>query len=396
MVYMSLSEYLRISSEAASGDLGPIGPLGKNGTKGEIGEKGAKGDSGAQGPPGATANSSALEATLENALNEIDDLKERLAVLESPPLYGYGTDGPLTIASGETTTSSCAYVTQEIVPSGSQSVNVSSCTSFGAKDEILFHQTQHSEQAGTYETVYVKSCLSNTLTMTQTKFPYYSGTFLGRHPVVTQIVKVSHYTVAEIAGVYRPPAWNGRCGGIIAFKSNETVTISGTLTVQGRGFRGAPRYDSDVDFAQGHVGESEKVSYGAVRQAAAIGSGGGAGNGQGGGYGGAHRTVGSSPERGDSDCDHAAAGAPSTIGSDNFEEIFLGGSGGASGSHEIARDGAEGGASGGIVIINGRISVNVTGSIDARGYPGTHGYVVNLTGNTQPVEEAVEEPEARF
>ncbi|XP_065841363.1 PE-PGRS family protein PE_PGRS45-like [Oscarella lobularis] len=350
---------------------GPKGDAGQVGNPGQQGDDGQKGDA---GEPGISANNSAIQSALDKALKKIAELETRLAILEPPPSYGYGTDGSWNVKSGATVTSACAYVTQATVLTGSKSMTVSSCSLFKKDDEVLFHQTQHFAHAGTYETAYVRSCTSNRLSIADgINSPYYSNVFTGANPAVTQIVKVPHYSDVTIAGTVQASTWNGKCGGIVAFRSNSTVTISGTVTVRGKGFRGAPKYDSGSDYVHGYVGESEKVSYKAIRQSPAIGSGGGGGNGQGGGYGGAHRTVGSTPERGG--CDIASAGAPSAIGSDDFGEIFMGGSGGASGSHGSGtRDGAEGGASGGIVFIYGKTSVSVTGSIDARGLGGTNGY----------------------
>ncbi|XP_065841975.1 collagen alpha-2(I) chain-like [Oscarella lobularis] len=360
--------------DGQKGDAGTAGKDGLKGVAGTAGKNGLKGDAGKKGEPGISANNSAIQSALDKALKKIAELETRLAILEPPPSYGYGTDGSWNVKIGATVTSACAYVTQATVLTGSKSMTVSSCSLFKKDDEVLFHQTQHFAHAGTYETAYVRSCTSNRLSIADgINSPYYSNAFSGANPAVTQIVKVPHYSDVAIAGTVQASTWNGKCGGIVAFRSNSTVTISGTVTVRGKGFRGAPKYDSGSDYVHGYVGESEKVSYKAIRQSPAIGSGGGGGNGQGGGYGGAHRTVGSTPERGG--CDVKSAGAPSTIGSDDFGEIFMGGSGGASGSHGSGtRDGAEGGASGGIVFIYGKTSVSVTGSIDARGLGGTNGY----------------------
>ena len=55
--------------------------------------------------------------------------------------------------------------------------------------------------------------------------------------------------------------------------------------------------------------------------------------------------------------------------------VYFGGSGGASGSHGIGtRDGAEGGASGGIVLIFSSGTVTITGHVEAQGLPGKNGY----------------------
>ncbi|XP_062500512.1 uncharacterized PE-PGRS family protein PE_PGRS36-like [Corticium candelabrum] len=200
----------------------------------------------------------------------------------------------------------------------------------------------------------------------------------GSNPKVVQFSVVSHFTNVTVAGSLKAIAWDGRCGGIVVFRSNGSVSVdeTGTISVRGKGSRDSPRFVSNRDYVPGYVSESSKVGYAAVRQSAAIGSGGGSGNGQGGGYGGAHRTVGSAPQRGG--CDLAAAGAPTITGDNDYSLVEFGGSGGAAGSHNnYGRDGSKGGGSGGIIFIFSQSRVIVEGQIDARGMSGEDGYPAN-------------------
>ena len=355
---------------------------GRDGRDGSKGDVGPKGDEGKAGPPGI-ADSSVL-ARFAAALARIDRLEENLRSVSHVRDFGTGKDGSLTVKGGETHTVGCAYVSQTSpLPPGSRVFTVNSCSLFKRGDEIVIHQTQHPTQAGMFEYAVVQSCLHNRMTLANPlSRPFESGTYNGITPKVAQIAKVPHFVDVNVEGVLEPGSWDGHCGGIVAIRANGTFTVGGHITATGKGFRGAPKYDSPVDYRSGYVGESELIGYQSLRRAAGVGSGGGAGNGQGGGYGGAHLTVGSTPHRGG--CDRAAAGRPSRIGYGDMSFVYFGGSGGASGSHGSGtRDGAEGGASGGIILIFSSGTVTITGLVEARGLPGRNGY--RSTCCAQPV-----------
>ena len=366
----------RDGKDGASGPQGSSGAPGLPGPPGEPGGQGKMGKSGPQGPPGRAESTQHVDRRLVAALSRIERLETEIQKGDEKKTFGSGKDGALNIKRDNAHIVECFYVTQSTIRAGSRVVNVSSCSLLSPGDEIMFHQTQHPVHPGVYEFSYVLSCASNTLKLHYPlKNLYESAVYSGSIPKVVQFSVVPHYTNVTVAGGLKSSAWDGRCGGIVVFRSNGSVSVdeTGTISVRGKGFRGSPRFVSNRDSVPGYVGESSKVGYAAVRQSAAIGSGGGSGNGQGGGYGGAHRTVGSAPQRGG--CDRAAAGAPTITGDKDFSLVEFGGSGGAAGSHNKGgRDGSKGGRSGGIIFIFSQSRVSVEGQIDARGMSGEDGY----------------------
>eukprot|EP00050_Salpingoeca_kvevrii_P019046 m.81737 g.81737 ORF g.81737 m.81737 type:complete len:891 (+) comp8237_c0_seq1:142-2814(+) len=306
---------------------------------------------------------SSLNATIQTQLDDKSDI------------FGTGADGPW--APSDSYTSHCFYVTSD-VPLGTSILTLETCDGVHPDAELLLHQTQDaiSGAAGRYMFAYVTLVDNCTIQLDRrVPFDFYSGRTSDTEPQVTQAVLVPHHTDITIdAGItVFPASWNGKCGGVLVLKATRSIVVHGSISATGKGFRGAPQFISGSDYVHGYVGESEVVGYGAVRRAAAAGSGGGAGHGNGGGYGGAHSTVGSTPERGG--CDVIPAGAPSPVGSSSFAQIFFGGSGGASGSHEgIDRRGAAGGRSGGIIILAARNSISISGDVQADGLKGQNGY----------------------
>ena len=80
-----------------------------------------------------------------------------------------------------------------------------------------------------------------------------------------QAVIVPQYLSVSVAagGTLTAPAWDGSQGGILVFQSAGAITVSGTVTMAGKGFRGAGR--ANVCFPSspsctvnhGRTGESE-------------------------------------------------------------------------------------------------------------------------------------------
>ena len=55
-----------------------------------------------------------------------------------------------------------------------------------------------------------------------------------------QVIRVPSYTTATTSSGLTALAWNGSVGGVLAFDVAQTLTLSGTVSVDGLGFRGAP------------------------------------------------------------------------------------------------------------------------------------------------------------
>lgn len=55
-----------------------------------------------------------------------------------------------------------------------------------------------------------------------------------------QVVRVPRYGSATLSATLTAAAWNGRSGGVLAVDVSGTLTLGGTVSVDGLGFRGAP------------------------------------------------------------------------------------------------------------------------------------------------------------
>jgi hypothetical protein len=163
-------------------------------------------------------------------------------------------------------------------------------------------------------------------------------------------------------------AWDGVKGGVLFLHSAGAVTIDGTLSLDGKGYRGGPR---PAEVAQnGQQGESYGGLGTAVQDALLGGGGGGLGEvcasfGSAGG-GASYGTFGVA---GTTMCS-GAGGA--TYGEPTLAKLFFGSGGGSGGSdNELAENppGGRGGAGGGILMIKAA-SIAVTGSVSSRGSAG--------------------------
>src|SRR5439155_6742217 len=54
-----------------------------------------------------------------------------------------------------------------------------------------------------------------------------------------QVVRVPRFSSATLSGTLTASAWDGRTGGILAVDVSGTLTLGGTVSVDGLGFRGA-------------------------------------------------------------------------------------------------------------------------------------------------------------
>ena len=65
----------------------------------------------------------------------------------------------------------------------------------------------------------------------------------------------------NVEGTLDTGSWDGHCGGIVVVRANGTFSVGGQIIATGKGFRGAPTYDSPADYRPGYVGESELIGY---------------------------------------------------------------------------------------------------------------------------------------
>lgn len=307
---------------------------------------------------------------------------------------GTGADGPLIVPVGMTQT-----INQLTSPAtGSKLTNqlmVAGATGL-AKGQIIFiHQTQGSG-AGSSELNQIVELTANTATLARA--------LVNDYTVGAQVVVVPQYTNVTVAAgaTLTAPAWDGTRGGILIFQASGAVNLDGTLSMLGKGFRGAGA--SGVCFPgapgcllnHGRYGESEA---GPSNFSAMNNGGKGASNGGGGGGGtrgedcaagggGSYGTVGTAGADGSlGTCivnNMHGGGLPGAVlgQGDLTQNISLGPAGGEGGPDENGAYPGPGGNGGGIVIVYaGTFTVNPTsGAVDAGGAPGGSGVTAGPCG----------------
>ncbi len=375
--------------------------------------------------------------------------------------FGDGADGDVTI-SANTNINTGTKISGRSCADGGDAVNYN-VTAFGgttattatlsatpssgclsAGDEVLLINLQGTSSAytnvGNHEIMVIDSISTNTVTFTTLKTKYYGsgssndsgiGTTTSTQRVMLQ--RIPNYNDVTIDSGYSfyPSAWNGTKGGVMMFKANGTVTVTGTIHANALGYRGGSAaqfypggggetyggYNSgtggDEDLHSGYsdpgdagnmggggggasVTDGGSSSGGSGTTTGGAGGGGGCGKGQyyyqsiagaggGGGYGtaatgGAGYATGTS---GGTETSGAGGGGRSskggggggggTYGSTDLTKIYFGSAGGGGGTG-YPRAGGAGGIAGGIVLIKSNsISVNAsTGAISSTGGVGNN------------------------
>ena len=288
-------------------------------------------------------------------------------------VLGDGSDGALTVSVANTIINKYTYLTGN-ESSGENSIVVNDGSDFSNGDEILLIQMQNVDGVGVGQYEY-KTIVSGGGTTSLTfddglKNNYVSGYFNQLNPnasLVTQIVKVSHYTDVTVntGASIIAKTWDGYSGGIIIFKANGSVTVNGTIDVSAKGYRGALKDSQKTGeniAAYQFYGTNHDPHYGGG--GAAWGSCAGQHRtGGGGGYG----TVGSD---GITICNAGKGGL--SYGVANLSQIYMGsggGGGGVNGGGGI--NGGSGGTAGGIILIYANDIVN-DGSILSDGVQGVY------------------------
>jgi hypothetical protein len=302
---------------------------------------------------------------------------------------GTGADGAVT-ASSNTNINTASLVTGRSCANGGDAVNysvisfnaagteatLSSSPSTGClnvNDEILIINLQGTSSAygnvGNYETLRIANVSGSTVTFTTAKSKYYGtnttddtniGTGVSNQRVMLQ--RVPNYTNVTVnAGVsLSPSAWDGVKGGVLFFRANGTVSISGSLAASGIGYRGGSGGPSGRE-PGGYLGESfngYNLTSGGGNSTAAINAGGRNGtqatsspnNGivTGGGGGGGSSTYSSPDEAG-------AGGGGGAYGGG-------GGGGGGSGGSTYALNGGAGGNGGNTDVAGGGGGAAIAGA----------------------------------
>lgn len=252
--------------------------------------------------------------------------------------FGDGSDGALTISTNTTDApidSAC---------SGTSGTNTLSATnaSFSVGQVILIHQTQGTS-AGTWMRTKISGYTAGTITTEDLlNFSYNTG---------AQVLVLKQYTNVTVnSGItWTAKAWNGTVGGILGFLANGTVTITGNIFADGKGYRGG-----STTFAPAFQGEGT-AGIGVASASPNGNGGGGSGHPDQSGAGGGNGTQGSNNLLG------WAYGGNTAGSNDLTTMVFGGGGGGGEGSGS-----SSGGNGGGIIFISG-VTIVVTGSITSNG-----------------------------
>lgn len=273
-------------------------------------------------------------------------------VIIGSSLFGIGQDGDQTISVNTNLNPRRASVTGV---AGSSTLTLTNVNGGGfiVKELVLVHQSRGSG-AGAWELGRVKSVGANTLTLED---PLNNSYVTDGGASRAQVIGVPEYhdlTIGASATV-SPSSWDGNTGGILAFRANGTVTISGTIDATARGYQGG------AGSACGSAWTGEGFNGGTVQGQNSTGhNGGGSGSGTGGG-GGGNGTAGGNP----SPLFGGAQGGTVGGSTDLSQMVFGGGGGGG----EDCLGGGTGGGGGGAIVLMGKI-ITVSGTISSLGSDG--------------------------
>jgi hypothetical protein len=316
--------------------------------------------------------------------------------------FGTGNDGAAVIMTGTTNLGTTNVAAGRVCADGGDAVSYSVtaldattatlATSPGVgclavNDEVLLINLQGTAAAsgnvGQYETLRVAGVVGATVTFVGPKTKSYGsgamddaglGTTAASQRVA--IVRVPNFASITIAAgaTLTTDAWNGGKGGVLFLRSAGAVVVAGTLSLDGKGYRGGGRPPNVLQ--AGFQGESYGGLGTALQAALRGGGGGGLGDacasfgsaGGGAGYGGPGLS-------GTTNCTGRGA---AVYGDPALTMLFFGSGGGSGGNDNVLADnpqGGVGGAGGGILVIKAG-SITVTGLLASRGLAGQ--------GNTTP------------
>jgi hypothetical protein len=249
---------------------------------------------------------------------------------------------------------------------------------FAPGQAVIVHQTQGAN-AGRYEYHRVASAAAGTVTLAAPLANEYSLAGNDRAQVIA-VTELRSLTVTA-TGSLTAPAWNGQHGGILALDVAGAVSVAGTVTMGGRGFRPqghACLYHCGRGYqgeGAGGVGSANIVANGSG------GGGGGAGQDDGSAGGGAYGGAG---EGGvyiaENYCNTCAESCPvphglggAAVGNISLGvSALFGGAGGEGGADEDGGNPGAGGAGGGAILLRAG-TVAVTGAVTSDGASGVDG-----------------------
>lgn len=172
--------------------------------------------------------------------------------------FGAGQEGAIPAAGGVVNTYATVTAT-----AGTKTVTTNLSVSVG--DWVLLHQTQGGTNTGHYELVRVDSVSAGSFGVaTNLDNSYTTG---------AQAIKVPRYNGGTLTGTLTGNAWDGSTGGIVTFAYSGKYAPTGSINVDGLGFRGG---NSISGQNVGQQGEGTAGVYG-TQSVNANGNGGGGG-----------------------------------------------------------------------------------------------------------------------
>lgn len=269
--------------------------------------------------------------------------------------FGDGSDGAYSSAGNATDApvdSSCSGT------AGATSLSATNA-SFAAGKPILIHQSRGTG-AGAWELNYISGYTAGTI---KTRFAL-TNTYTDSGASQAQVIQLKQYSsfTQNSGHTLTAKAWDGNVGGIIAFLCNGATTITGTLSVAGKGFLGT----GAVAGKPGTQGEGTDGAGGTASSNPNGNGGGGGGDGggsvNGGGGGGGNGAAGSNGGG-------SIANGGSTSGVAALTSMTFGGGGGEGSDGTVVGAGNQGG---GIIVLISR-TITITGAVGAYGIDGGSG-----------------------
>jgi hypothetical protein len=280
-------------------------------------------------------------------------------------------------------------VTSASGTAGSATVDTGSASGFVERSLVFLHQSQAATgPVGFYEFARVASVSGATLTLTAPL----ANTYVTDATDAAQVVLVPEYgtaTVAEGATLTAPP-WNGATGGILVFDAQGTLTVAGSIVMDGQGFRGTSHPICGTHCVGAISGESQ-LGLGAEGPGTVGGPANGAGGaggsqgqdcgeGGGGGYGALGSPGGVRTLCGNCQPSGCSTGIPDGTGgseagdADLADAVLFGGAGGEGGIDEDGGQAGFGGNGGGLIFIRANtVNVSPTGLVSSAGTAGGNG-----------------------
>lgn len=300
---------------------------------------------------------------------------------------GTGRDGDLIIASGETVTfdaSVGATTTSLFMPAqqGDTTLVVDSTAGLGVGDEIMFYVSRDrtdGSTVGSYDYYRIAEIDGDQfLTVNRPLSRAYDSDPANQ---AVSIQRIPHFRNVTIAGTLRASDFNGVSGGIIYFRTADTLDISGTVSVNAAGFTGGNGgYWWDSKPGMGRYVNSSSASTG-------VGTGGRGGidsrgdYGTGGGGGAYYGNGGNGTYRGQP----GGTGGSAYFDPTMVDDVIPLGSGGGGGGESHAttgsvRKGGKGGDGAGWVRMTSE-TLKFTGSVQAKGSNGANGVNETRSGD---------------